>query len=68
MRDWLLILGIAVCLTTIITVVSHLFSFPNEWWPIAGFLIFLTGIVTVAVQAIRHVYKDDDKSSKSTRP
>ena len=38
-----------------------------EWWPIAGFLIFLTGIVTVAVQAIRHVYKDDDKSDESKK-
>lgn len=36
-----------------------------EWWPIAGFLIFLTGIITVAVQAIRHAYKDDDKSDRS---
>ena len=38
-----------------------------EWWPIAGFLIFLTGIITVAIQAIRHAQKDDDKPSKSKR-
>ena len=67
MRDWLLILGIAVCLTTILTVVSHLFSFPNEWWPIAGFLIFLTGIIIVTVQAVRNGEGEDDKSSKSKR-
>lgn len=40
----------------------------REWFLIAGFAIFMTGIITVAVQAIRHAYKDDDKSSKSTRP
>ena len=37
------------------------------WWPIAGFLIFLTGLVIVGVHAIRHAYKSDDKSDKSTR-
>lgn len=38
-----------------------------EWWPIAGFLIFLTGLVIVAIQAIRNGEKEDDKPDESTR-
>ena len=67
MREWMLIAVIALVLT-IVSVISHRLSFFREWMLIASFLIFLTGIFTVAIQAIRHAYKDDDKSSKSTRP
>ena len=38
-----------------------------EWWPIAGFLIFLTGLVIVAIQAIRNGEEMDDESDESTR-
>ncbi len=36
----------------------------REWLLITAFVVFMTGIVTVAIQAIRHAYKDDDKSNK----
>ncbi len=42
-------------------------GFVMEWWPIAGFLIFLTGLVIVAIQAIRNGEKEDDKPDESTR-
>lgn len=38
-----------------------------EWWLITVFLIFMTGLGIVTVHAIRHAYKSDDKSDKSTR-
>ena len=38
-----------------------------EWWPIAGFLIFLTGLVIVAIQAIRNGEGKDDKPDESIR-
>ncbi len=42
-------------------------GFVMVWFPIIAFTIFMTGLGIVTVHAIRHAYKSDDKSDKSTR-
>ena len=39
-----------------------------EWWLIAGFLIFLAGLVIVTLQAVLNPLEKDDKSKKSKKP
>ena len=38
------------------------------WFPIIASTIFMTGLVIVAIQAIRNEEKMDDESDESTRP
>ena len=37
------------------------------WFPVIASTIFLTGLVIVAIQAIRNGEEKDDKSEESTR-
>ena len=37
------------------------------WFPVIAFTIFMTGLVIVAIQAIRNGEKEDDKPDESTR-